>query len=89
MPSEKDFENPEVAPYLEKYLQGKSGISTMDRMKIIRFIENMTVGCGAAAYLTESIHGAGSPQAQRIMISRLGNLPEKVRYAKKLAGIDD
>ncbi|OFW55534.1 MAG: 4-hydroxybutyryl-CoA dehydratase [Candidatus Solincola sediminis] len=88
MPSEKDFENPEVAPYLEKYLQGKDGVTTRDRMKIIKFIENMTMGCGAAAYLTESIHGAGSPQAQRIMISRLGNLPEKVQYAKRLAGIE-
>jgi 4-hydroxybutyryl-CoA dehydratase/vinylacetyl-CoA-Delta-isomerase len=89
MPSEKDFENPEISAYLEKFLRGRSDVSTMDRMKIIKFIENMTMGCGAAAYLTESIHGAGSPQAQRIMISRLGDLPEKVRLAKRLAGIED
>jgi 4-hydroxybutyryl-CoA dehydratase/vinylacetyl-CoA-Delta-isomerase len=49
----------------------------------------MTVGCGAAAYLTESIHGAGSPQAQRIMISRLANLDEKVELAKRISHIED
>lgn len=88
MPSQKDFENPETAPYLEKYLRGSGGFSTMDRIRVLKFIENMTMGCGAAAYLTESIHGAGSPQAQRIMIRRLADLEEKVKYARRLAGLD-
>jgi len=26
MPSQKDFENPEVAPYLEKYLKGSADV---------------------------------------------------------------
>ncbi len=30
--------------------------------------------CAAVGYLTKSMHGAGSPQAKRIMISRLVNL---------------
>ena len=88
MPSQKDFENPETAPYLEKYLKGTNSVPTIDRIKILKFIENMTVGCGAAAYLTESMHGAGSPQAQRIMISRLADLDEKVKLAKRIALID-
>ncbi len=36
---------------------------------------------------TESMHGAGSPQAQRIMIARQGNLEQKKALAKKIAGI--
>jgi len=35
------------------------------------------------------MHGAGSPQAQRIMISRQGNLEEKKKLAKIIAGIKD
>lgn len=89
MPSEKDFLNPDIAPYLDKYLKGVDGVPTLDRIKIMKFIENMTVGCGAAAYLTESIHGAGSPQAQRIMIARLADMDEKVRLAKRVARIAD
>lgn len=88
MPSEKDFANPEIAPYLEKYLKGDAAVPTLDRIKILKFIENMTMGCGAAAYLTESLHGAGSPQAQRIVIYRLAGLEEKADLAKKIAGID-
>jgi len=89
MPSQKDFDNPQIAPYLEKYLKGVEGVPTIDRIKVLKFIENMTVGCGAAAYLTESIHGAGSPQAQRIMISRLADIKEKVGLAKRITGIEN
>ena len=39
-------------------------------MRILRLIENMTLGRNAVGYLTESMHGAGSPQAQRIQIQR-------------------
>ncbi len=89
MPSQRDFGNPEIAPYLEKYLKGAEGFSTLDRVKVLRFIENMTIGCGAAAYLTESIHGAGSPQAQRIMISRLAELGLKKELARRIARVGD
>jgi len=58
-------------------------------MRILRLIENITLGTAAVGYLTESMHGAGSPQAQRIMISRRANLPEKQRAAKKLCGIEE
>ncbi|MHB8781546.1 MAG: 4-hydroxyphenylacetate 3-hydroxylase family protein [Candidatus Geothermincolia bacterium] len=88
MPSERDLRNPDLAPLLHKYLAGKAGVPTEDRIKLLKFIENMTVGCGAAAYLTESIHGAGSPQAQRIMIARLADLESKTKLAKRLAGIE-
>ena len=35
------------------------------------------MGRAAVGYLAESMHGAGSPQAQRIMIHRLSDLDEK------------
>jgi 4-hydroxybutyryl-CoA dehydratase/vinylacetyl-CoA-Delta-isomerase len=46
------------------------------------------MGTAAVGYLTESMHGAGSPQAQRIMISRLVNMKLKQKAAKELCGID-
>lgn len=56
-------------------------------MRILRLIENLCLGTGAVGYLTESMHGAGSPQAQRIMIARLGNLEMKKELAKRIAKI--
>jgi len=54
---------------------------------VLRLIENLTMGAAAVGYLTESMHGAGSPQAQRIMIARLANVKDKQKNAKRLAGI--
>lgn len=83
LPSEKDFKHPEIGKYVEKYFKGKASVSTEDRYRIIRLLENMTSGTA----LVESMHGAGSPQAQRVMILRQGNLPHKVNLAMKLAGL--
>ena len=89
MPSEKDFKNPETGPLLRKYLAGRKGVDVENRMRILRLIENMTMGRNAVGYLTESMHGAGSPQAQRIQIARQMQLGYKKNLAKKLAGVKD
>ena len=89
MPSEKDFECEEVGHLLEKYLKGRADVSTENRVRILRLIENMTMGRNAVGYLTESMHGAGSPQAQRIQIARQMQIEFKKRLARELAGIDE
>ena len=48
----------------------------------------MTLGRNAVGYLTESMHGAGSPQAQRVQIARAMQVQFKKQLAKVLAGID-
>ena len=87
LPSEKDFRHPETGPLLEKYLAGRKGADVENRVRILRLIENMTLGRNAVGYLTESMHGAGSPQAQRIQIQRQMQLGYKKNLAKALAGI--
>jgi 4-hydroxybutyryl-CoA dehydratase/vinylacetyl-CoA-Delta-isomerase len=89
MPSEKDFRNPVTGPLLKKYLAGRKGVDTENRMRILRLIENMTLGRNAVGYLTESMHGAGSPQAQRIQIARQMQLGYKKKLAKALAKVRD
>jgi 4-hydroxybutyryl-CoA dehydratase/vinylacetyl-CoA-Delta-isomerase len=89
LPSEMDWNHPELGPLLDKYLQGREGVPTEDRMRVLRLIENMTMGRNAVGYLTESMHGAGSPQAQRIQIARVMDVEAKKGFAKRLAGIED
>ncbi len=55
----------------------------MDIIKMLRLIENMSVGAG----LPEAMHGAGSPAAQKIMIKRRGNIERKMVLAETVAGI--
>ncbi len=88
MPSESDLNASETGRWLKKYFAGRSDTPAENRMRILRLIENLTLGTAAVGYLTESMHGAGSPQAQRIMISRLANMPEKQKAAKNLCGIE-
>ncbi len=89
MPSEQDFRSEEVGKLLEKYLKGRADVSTESRMRILRLIENMTLGRNAVGYLTESMHGAGSPQAQRIQIARQMQTEFKKHLAKELAGVEE
>ena len=88
MPSEKDLKDDFTGPWVEKFLRGKVGTDTENRMRVLRLIENITLGTAAVGYRTESMHGAGSPQAQRIMIARQGNLESKKEMARKIAHID-
>jgi 4-hydroxybutyryl-CoA dehydratase/vinylacetyl-CoA-Delta-isomerase len=88
-PSEKELAHPELGALLDKYLKGRADVPTEARIRILRLIENMTMGRNAVGYLTESLHGAGSPQAQRIQIGRQMNLDKKKRLARRLAGIDE
>ena len=89
MPSEQDLRDPEIGKLVKKYFQGVASIPTEDRCRILRLIENITLGTAAVGYRTESMHGAGSPQAQRIMIARQGNIEQKKNLAKEIAGIKD
>jgi 4-hydroxybutyryl-CoA dehydratase / vinylacetyl-CoA-Delta-isomerase len=88
MPSAKDFNNPETRKYIELYLQGSAAGTADKRFKLLRLIENLTMGRAAVGYLAESMHGAGSPQAQRIMLSRLAELDKKKEMAKRIARIE-
>ena len=95
MPSEKDFKSDTVVgnngetigEICNKYFAAREGVSTEDKQRLLRLIENMCLGAAAVGYRTESMHGAGSPQAQRIMISRQGNIQGKKALAKDIAGI--
>ena len=97
MPSQKDFHSDTVVgrngetigEICNKFFATREGVSTEDRQRILRFIENLCLGAAAVGYRTESMHGAGSPQAQRIMIARQGNLQAKKQMAKEIAGIQN
>jgi 4-hydroxybutyryl-CoA dehydratase/vinylacetyl-CoA-Delta-isomerase len=98
MPSAQDFRSTEKVPtdagltvgeWCNKFFRGVDFVPTENRQRLMRFIENLCLGSSAVGYRTESLHGAGSPQAQRIMIARQGNIEGKKALAKKLAGIRD
>lgn len=88
-PSQADLENPVTGPYLKKYFVGAKGVSAENKLRIVKLIENFCFGGGGVGYKTESMHGAGSPAAQKINITRHGGFEEKKVLAKRLAKIKD
>ena len=89
MPSAQDLFGEKTGPWVEKLMAGQCDTPTVDRMRVMRLVENLTIGAGAVGYRTESMHGAGSPQAQRIMIARQSNMEHKKKLAKDIAGVGD
>ena len=96
MPSETDFKSDlavgkngeTIGDYCQKFFVGNdAACNTEQRQRIMRLVENLCLGSAAVGYRTESMHGAGSPQAQRIMIQRQGNIEGKKALAKAIAGI--
>jgi 4-hydroxybutyryl-CoA dehydratase / vinylacetyl-CoA-Delta-isomerase len=83
LPSEYDIADPKLGPIILKYMKSRADVPATTRIRLLRLIEGMT--CGTA--LAESMHGAGSPQAQRIMIGRQANFERKKALAEKVAKI--
>jgi 4-hydroxybutyryl-CoA dehydratase/vinylacetyl-CoA-Delta-isomerase len=85
LPSDADFQGEEMGGLLVKYFAGKKGFSTEDKRKLCRYIEGMT----SVSTLVEALHGAGSPQAQRIVMLRQADVAEKMKQARKVIGLDE
>ncbi len=81
-PSEKELTNPRVADFIRKYYQTRPDVPAEDRIRVGRLIENMT----GATPIIECMHGAGSPQAQKVVVQRQVDWAERARLAARIAG---
>jgi 4-hydroxybutyryl-CoA dehydratase / vinylacetyl-CoA-Delta-isomerase len=88
MPAAQALEDPLSGSFIRKYLVAAGDCDPVDRMKVLRLIENLVAGAGSVAYLIESVHGAGPPQAQRVMIARQGDLESKMTRVRSLLKIE-
>lgn len=86
LPSDKDIENPEIGPWIRKYLKGDEKVPVENRIKMFRLAEKLAM---ESADTISDIHGGGSPEAHRVTILRESELNSKKAAAKRLAGIDE
>ena len=86
MPDQKSLENPEIGDLVRKYHTANPDYTADERIRYGRYIENMT----STTTMVEAMHGAGSPQAQRIVMLALASLDAKITLADQvLNGTDD
>lgn len=82
LPGEADLRHPEIGPLVERFLAGTDAMTTEDKMRLYRLVETISGGTAAV----EAMHGAGSPQSQKIMMLRDAKLEQKLQFAEKLVG---
>lgn len=84
VPAYKDWKNPDLQPYIEKYLAAKDGVSTADRIRALRAAKDMTHNY----YQIDHIHGEGSMAAQQMFLYFSADWDRLKASAKRMAGID-
>src|SRR5919109_674566 len=86
-PAEEDVRNPETAGYITKYLGGKKGIPTEDRLKIFNLIRDLTTSDIGGYNKILSIHAEGSLEAQKVTIAAEYDTKPSAEYVKRLIGL--
>lgn len=86
-PYPEDMEVPNLKDRLSKYLQGREDIPTDHRLKIARLLEDITASYQGGWYSVISIHGGGSPEAERIEMMRKYDLDERRSLVEQITGI--
>jgi 4-hydroxybutyryl-CoA dehydratase/vinylacetyl-CoA-Delta-isomerase len=65
---------------VRKYHTANPEYDVMDRIRVGRYIENMT----SVTTMVEAMHGAGSPQAQRIAMLGQADIEGKIEMADEV-----
>ncbi len=86
LPSGRDLRSERLGPVVRKYMATRPGVDPEERMRLLRLLEFFTHGMGSTYFLHESLHGAGAPEAMKILIRREVDLQGLVGAARALAG---
>ncbi|MGB9668410.1 MAG: 4-hydroxyphenylacetate 3-hydroxylase N-terminal domain-containing protein [Thermosulfidibacteraceae bacterium] len=85
MPSLRELKNPEVKKYVEDCYSFGSEAGAEKILKVTKLLQNWTAGLHGVG----TWHGAGPPQAQKIMISRILNFNHEKELVKEKMNIKD
>ena len=83
IPSYRDWTNPEIRPFLEKYLKARDDVPTEHRLRAVRLIKDLANG----HYRVGGIHGEGSLATQRMVLYGGADWKKYKASAKRAAGI--
>lgn len=84
VPTYRDWNNPEIQPYLEKYLSAKEDVATENRIRMMRLAKDMT----SNYYQIDTIHGEGSMAAQEMFLYGSADWEKLKSAARRAANID-
>jgi 4-hydroxybutyryl-CoA dehydratase/vinylacetyl-CoA-Delta-isomerase len=87
MPTESDWNNPELRKYIEEGLQGSSTYTTEDRLRAMHLAQDLAASRMTGTLWGFTINAAGSPETNKIVVQNLYDLESRLEIAKDIAGI--
>ncbi len=87
MPTEADWDNPELRAYIEEGLDTGGRYSTEERLRAMNLAQDLAASRLTGTLLGFTINAAGSPETNRVVVRNLYDLEGKVRIAKEIGGI--
>ena len=66
-PTMADLDNPEIGPFVEKYMKGAEGVDARHRMALFHAIRDLTADVLAGWHLGSNISAGGGLMAQRLV----------------------
>jgi len=88
-PHEKDFLNPELKDYLNKYITRNPKIAPHNAAQFWRYVGDMLCSASGGIMQVGGYHGGGSPVMEQIAITTQYDIEARKKMVKAIAGIDD
>ena len=88
MPTEADWNNPELRKYIDQALRGSTKYTTEERLRALNLVQDLAASRTTGTILGFSINAAGSPATNHVVVRRLYNLKKQIDNAKQIASID-
>jgi 4-hydroxybutyryl-CoA dehydratase / vinylacetyl-CoA-Delta-isomerase len=87
-PSIEDVESEETGRYVERYLGGREGVTTQQRLRAMNFVKDLAASDYGGYQEVLAVHAEGSLEAEKLMIARSYNSERTVKLVERMAGLD-
>ena len=78
--SARDFKNPEIRPYLDKYMRGSSGIAAVERVKLLKLLwEPIGTEFGGRHELYEINYGGSTEEIRALFGAQATGIADKLK----------
>lgn len=88
-PTIGDLENPETADYVTKYMKGREGVPSEDRLRLFHTIRDLTADSYGGWHFVTNIQSGGGLFAQRLVTMNHYDMQAARHQALRTAGIAD
>ena len=87
-PGKEDLESPDTREYILKYLGGRKGTDTEERLRVMNLIRDLTASDYGGYIQVSAVHGAGSIEPGKMAIRGNYDPSEAMGLARRVARID-